>query len=361
MSSTTYGVNDAYAVKLWAKKLGVEALKETYIGRFIGEDANSLIHLKNEIQKSSGDRLTFGLRMIPTGDGVTENQVLEGNEESLTTYSDALLINELHHAIRVRSENTIDQERVPYNLRDEAKNALKDWFSDRYDQIFFNHICGFTPETRITYTGNNAILAPSAGRIIRAGSGLTDDNSLNAVSQNFSLDLIDRAVERAKLATPLIRPIKMDGKDKWVMFLHPTQVTALRTNTNAGQWLDITKAALMGGNSNGANIYTGALGEYNGVVLHESVRVRAGVSNAGVAVANTRRAVLCGAQSAAIGFGGMVKNEQRFKWVESLFDYERELGVSGQAIMGLKKTQYPINGTATDFGTIVVSTFAQAS
>ena len=30
MATTSYGVNDALAVKLWSKKLAVEALKETW-------------------------------------------------------------------------------------------------------------------------------------------------------------------------------------------------------------------------------------------------------------------------------------------------------------------------------------------
>lgn len=359
MASTTYGVNDAYAVKLWAKKLAVEALKETYIGRFTGENANSLIHLKTDLQKGAGDRLTYGLRMQLSGDGVTENQTLEGNEEALSTYSDDLFINELNHAVRVRKYGTIDAQRVPYDLREQAKDGLKDWVANRMDTIMFNHLAGYSLESKAVYNGFNTIAAPSANRIIRAGTGNTDDVSLDAANESFSLDLIDRAVERAKLATPMIRPVRVGGRDKYVLFLHPTQVTSLRTNTSTGQWLDIQKAALAGGNAAGDGIYTGALGEYNGVVLHEAVRVPNGISNAGAALPNVRRAILCGAQAGAIGFGAAYKGEQNYKWVESLFDYDRELGVSVQMIMGLKKTRYTIGGTATDFGTIVISTLAQ--
>ena len=38
-------------------------------------------------------KVTFGLRMQLSGAGVTENETLEGNEESLTTYSDSIYIN----------------------------------------------------------------------------------------------------------------------------------------------------------------------------------------------------------------------------------------------------------------------------
>jgi len=44
MADTSYAVNDSLAVQLWAKKLEAEVLKQTYIGKFIGESADSLIH-----------------------------------------------------------------------------------------------------------------------------------------------------------------------------------------------------------------------------------------------------------------------------------------------------------------------------
>lgn len=356
MSVTTYGVNDTLSNKLWAKKLTAEALKKTFFGKFMGTSASSMIHVKTETSKAAGDKVTFGLRMQLTGDGRTEGQTLEGNEEALTTYADSVLINELVHAVRVRSENTIDAQRVPFNLRQEAKDGLGDWFDGRFDEVMFKHLCGYSAETRATYIGANTITAPSSTRIIRATG--SDDATVQADSTKvFSLNYIDAAVTTAKVASPLIRPIKVNGSDKYVMFLHPYQVYNLRTNTSTGQWLDIQKAALSGGASTNSPIYTGALGEYNNVVLHESTRVTNGVSNAGAAQTSTRRAVLCGAQAGALAWGQKFAGDgMNFKWVEEMFDYERELGVSGQTVWGIKKTVF----NSVDFGTIVVTTYAAA-
>ena len=44
-------------------------------------------------------------------------------------------------------------------------------------------------------------------------------------------------------------------------------------------------------------------------------------------------------------------------WVEELFDFKNQLGVSAGAIWGLKKTIF----NSLDFGTIVVPTYAAAS
>lgn len=354
MSTTSYGVNDSLSNKLWAKKLAVEALKETYFGRFMGTSSDNMIQMKDETETRAGDAVTFGLRMQLTGDGVTEAQTLQGNEESLTTYSDKVVINELAHAVRVRNKNTIDAQRVPFNLRDEAKSGLKDWFSNRFDTAMFNHLAGNTLVSDMRYAGNNTIAAPT--RVYRGG-GATDDGTVNSTSTlTFNLGVIDACVERAYTATPMIRPIKVNGENKFLMFLHDYQVTDLRTSTSTGQWLDIQKAALAGGAGSKSAIYSGSLGEYNGTILHRSNRIPMGISNAGVQQTSTRRAVFCGAQAGALAFGKEFSEGVNYKWVEELFDYERELGVSAQTIWGLKKTVF----NALDFGTIVATTYAAA-
>jgi N4-gp56 family major capsid protein len=100
-------------------------------------------------------------------------------------------------------------------------------------------------------------------------------------------------------------------------------------------------------------IMTGALGMYNGVVLHESTRITAGVNSAtGATVATARRAVLMGAQAGFIGFG-KGQSFNNFDWNEELFDYGNKLGVEAGLIHGLKKARF----NNADFGTIVLPTF----
>lgn len=361
MSATHYGVNAPEAVKLWSRRLAREALKETYIERFIGEGRNSLIVEKNDTKKDKGDRIRSILRMQLSGAGIQGDDTLEGAEEALTTYTDDFVINQLRHA--VESGGAMSEQRIPFSVREEAMQGLKDWWSDRLDTWFFNHICGYTPQTDTKYTGQNAIVAPSASRQLwQSISGtITTDQGLQS-TDIFNLSMIDKAVEKAKTATPLIRPIRMDGNDHYVMFLHPYQVTSLRTNTSNGQWLDIQKAAMGGGKDSSGDagkngVFTGSLGMYHNVILHESTRITQGVnSSTGAAVANTRRAVLCGANAVHIGFG-QGHSMSNWKWVEKYFDYDNKLGVSAGFIGGLKKATW----NSTDFGTIVCSSYAAAA
>jgi N4-gp56 family major capsid protein len=131
-------------------------------------------------------------------------------------------------------------------------------------------------------------------------------------------------------------------------------VTDLRTNTASGQWLDIQKAAMTGGEVEDNPIFDGSLGVYNGAILHEDVRVTPGAVGL-VSYPNVRRAVMAGAQSATMAFG-RDNGPNRYTWVEELFDYENQLGVAAGLIWGLKKTNF--NGF--DFGTIVTSSYAAA-
>ena len=362
MSTTSYGVNDALAVKLWSKKLAVEVSKATAIAPLIGDDANSIIQLKTETQKGKGDKVTFGLRRQLIGDGVTEGQTLEGNEEALTTYSDSILINEIDHAVRVKNEGTIDVQRVPFSLRDEAVSGLSDWYADRLSMGFFIQACGFTAPT-LSFEGrtvnlsaihwlHNTPIAPSSSRIIRAGAQANDQSLTSA--NVFDLTLIDKAVEAAKVANPRIRPVNIKGEKHYVMYLHPYQITDLRINTSTGQWLDIQKAAERRGGSN--PIFDGSLGVYNNVILREAEHVTTGVNGSTSAeITTVRRAVLLGAQAAVCGFG-MNKGPTRYTTVEKTFDYDRELGVAAKTILGMKKTVF----NSVDFGTVVVSTYAAA-
>jgi N4-gp56 family major capsid protein len=351
MAVSSWGTNDPLAVKLWSKKLAVEALKQTWASKFMGTDSGALIQIKDEAQKSAGDKITYGLRMQLSGGGVQGDGTLMGNEEALTTYSDAVLINQLRHA--VRSAGRMSQQRVPFDVRQEALSGLRDWWADRFDASFFNQICGNTAQTDTRFTGNQATIAPDAAHRIDPAGG-TDDNALGS-SNTFTLTMIDKCVERARTLTPAIRPVRVNGKDCYVMFLHPYQVTDLRTSTSTGQWLDIQKAAMTGGEVSDNPIFDGSLGMYNGVILHSDARVTTGcvLATPTSAVTTVRRAVFCGAQASMLAFG-RDSGPNKYTWVEELFDYENELGVSAGTIFGLKKTQF----NSADFASIVVSTYA---
>lgn len=350
MATTDFPVNHPQARKTWSADLMKEALKRTHALQFMGAGSDSLCQIKTEVNKAAGDRIRTGLRVQLTGAGIAGDGTLEGNEEGLEIHSDDIFIDQLRHA--VRSAGKMSEQRVPFSVRTEARDGLADWWADRIDTWFFNQLTGNTGQADTRFTGLQVAIAPDSGHIvIGAATGSTAESSISATTiANMQLRFIDAAVERAKLASNALRPIMVSGKKYLVLFLHPAQVTSLRTNTNTGQWLDIQKQAMAGGKVNDNPIFTGALGVYNGVILHETTRIPLSPGNA-VAGASVRRAALCGSQAALTAFGrGHGKNT--FSWKEELFDYENQLGVGAGCISGLKKARY--NGS--DFGVMVIPT-----
>lgn len=353
MANTSFATGDALAVKLWSKKVAVEALKQTWVFKFMGKDSSSVIQIFDDMQKGPGDRIRIPLRRLLSGNGVQGDATLEGAEERINYFSDDLFINQLRHA--VREGGRFSRQLVPFDVREHARLSLQDWWADRIDTWFFNQICGNTLQTDTRFTGNQAAIAADAEHLIIAG-GNTGFSLSNTTTNKFTLTLIDVAVEKAKTLEVPIRPVMVGGEQKYVMFLHHFQVTDMRNSTATNQWFDIQKAAMQGGNVSKNPIYTGALGEYNGVILHASSRLPGfSTSAAGVTGTPVRNAVLCGAQAVAMGFG-RGNGPERYEWVEDYFDYENQFGVAAGCIAGMKKTVF--NGS--DFATIAIRTWADS-
>jgi N4-gp56 family major capsid protein len=247
---------------------------------------------------------------------------------------------------------------VAFSLRSEATDGLSDWWSDRFDTSFMNQLAGNTAQSDTRYTGNNATIAPTSTRLMACGPNLDTTEASLSASTTFALQFrdIDRCVALAKTATPLIRPLKVNGEERYVMFIHPYQTFQLRRDTSTNNFMDIAKAALQGAQAVGKDaIYNGALGLYNNVILHESTRIPiiTGTPNSGAA-ANFRRAVFCGAQAGVMAFGKKTPDYTELSWREQEFDYGDKIGVKAGSTFGIKKTQFG----GVDFGVIAVSGYA---
>jgi N4-gp56 family major capsid protein len=357
MSYATYGVNDSFAVKLWSKSLAKAERASLDLGDLIGESENDIIQQRIELSKGKGDKITYGLTTRLTGDGITEGQAADGNAEALSTFTDALFINELGHVVGVPSDDTIDAQRVPFNLRATCRDRMANWWRDRKSVSFFNQACGYTPQTNTRYTGLNTVTAPSGDSSnVRQmwGGTQTNDQGLSS-GDTFTTVLIDKAVQNARTGNNMIRPIIIKGQPKYVLYLHEGQITQLRTSTGSNGWLDIHRTALAGAERGDNPIYNGAMGEWNSCIIRRSQDVTLGVnSSTGVSVANVRRAVLLGAQAACIGFGMRNNGEDKYRWNEELKDHKRRLEVSAWSIWGLKKAVY----NSVDHGALVISTYS---
>src|SRR5690349_1071867 len=120
---TSFLTGDTLTNKAWAKSLYAAGRDNADVLSLIGTPGTKSagILLREELGKGAGDRVTCGLRTYLQGDGFTEHETMEGQGENLTNYPDTLDVNQLSHVASAYSEDTIDAQRVPFNLREECK------------------------------------------------------------------------------------------------------------------------------------------------------------------------------------------------------------------------------------------------
>jgi N4-gp56 family major capsid protein len=307
--------------KAWALDLWKEVMNEIYFKKFMSEGSDSVITKKTDLKTKAGDSIVIPLLMKLQGSGTAGDSTLEGNEEALTYFDMAVSVAQKRHA--VRSEGAQEEQKSQLNFRTNAKSALKIWMSEMIDDSIFAALCSNpSPNRLLLPTGCSAI------------SDITSSNKLTTT-------MIRLAKLRAKMASPKIRPIKVDGKDHYIMLVNPYAADDLKQDST---WLQAQREAGIRGKEN--PIFSGALGVYDGVILHDHESVP--LAAEGSSGAQVSYNVLLGAQAGAYAIA-----KEPF-WKEKKFDYDNQQGVATGLIYGVRKSVF--NGE--DFGLITCPTSA---
>ena len=356
MAITEFATGDAQTVNYWSKRLYRQMLGSTlYFKKFLGTRDDSIIYQAKDLEKSAGDTVKYDLLIEMSGPGVTGDNLLVDNEEELTYYQDSIKIDQLRHAHKF---GRMSQQRTVHDLRKDGMWALSRWWGVKLETMMFRYLCGDT-----TISHAQAGTAPDTGHYIVSGdvthTGViaTDEGNIGSNDQ-FKLEDIDYAKEKAQNATIPVRPVNIDGDEYYVVVLHPYSVTDMKLNLGGGttaKWMDIQQYANVRGLKN--PIFSGALGVYNGCILFESKYIHS-------PVANVRRNLLLGAQSGIFGIGNaydktdMMKygKDSHVSWVEEERDYKNRKGIAAGCIFGIKKATF----NSADHGTMVISSYAAA-
>lgn len=330
-------------LKAWAKKAWEAGWHNAFFEKFTGSDARSIIHVKEELSKGPGTSINIPLLLPLTEAGVLDDSTLEGNEEALEYRSFDVFLHQVRHAVRLTGR--FEEKRTQINMRKDAQTSLAEWLGTYIDRSLFAVLTGVLP----TFAAGDPtkfpfiITPPTAGRIIIANNQ-TSEAAITA-ADTFDTSLIG-AAKRLALADEdtAVRPVKINGKDTYVMVIDQWQARDLK---NDPKWIEAQEYANIRGEQN--PIFSGALGIYDGVVIHESNRVprtATGASNTKVG-----HALFLGAQAAVFAEG------ESPRWVEKKFDYDNKYGVSIERMFGVQKSQFKFDGTnEMDFGVINVLT-----
>ena len=336
---TRFETNDPLTRKKWAKDLFKIILPAVEYSYLVGTGADSIVQLRTELGKGEGDKITFGIRLPLTGEGIVGRDTVEGNEEKLIFKDFDMTIEELNHA--VDTGGRMDEQRIPWDLMAEGKNGLQDWWADKLSDLIIATLCGDTTFTIAGKTFAQACTSPTKHLTV-------NDTAEASITSADMLDLhfLDRLKQRAQMPSTgeyKVRPLKKGGKDYFRVILHTYVFDQLRQNMNVGQWGDLQRAA-------GKLAIPNVEFEYNGMLITKSERITASYTN-------VYRNVLLGAQAATWAWGGAGESKGTvMAFVPYEKDAKRYVMIRGGGIFGVKKVVF----ASEDYSVITGSSYGAA-
>lgn len=375
MANTNFASLTSEQLTAWSRDFWRVARNMSFINQFAGSGSNAMVQRVSELTKSDkGARAVLTLLADMTGDGVTGDNTLEGNEESLRAYDIVIQLDQLRFANRLAGR-LADQKSV-VTFREHSRDALAYAIADRIDQLAFLTLSGvaYTQKNngalRPVYTSgqnlgdlafNGDITAPTSNRHRRwdATNGLvagdvTATVAADKLAYNTIVDL------KAYAKDNYIRGIRSAGNEEtFHLFVTPQVMADIKLDSD---FLANVRNAGVRGPSN--SLFAGSTSlMVDGVFIHEfrhvfntSGATTGTSSNAGAAGykwgadadVNGSACLFCGAQALAMADIGLPE------MVEDNFDYGNQNGISIGKIFGLKKPKFnsDINSAVEDFGVI---------
>ena len=338
---TQFQTNDPLTRKKWAKDLFRVILPAVEYSYLVGTGDTSIVQLRTELGKGEGDKITFGIRLKLTGEGIVGRDTVEGNEEKLIFKDFDMTIEELNHAVDTGGK--MEEQRIPYDLMNEGKNGLQDWWADKLSDVVIATLCGDTTFKIAGKTFAQDCVAPTKHLTV-------NDTAEASISSADMLDLhfLDRMKQRAEMPTVgtkelKVRPLTKGGKNYFRVILHTYVFDALRQNMNVGQWGDLQRAA---GKLQIPNVEF----EYNGMLVSKSERNTQSYTN-------VYRSLLLGCQAATFAWGGAGESKGSIMaFVPYEKDAKRYVMIRGGGIFGVKKVQFQ----SEDYGVVTGSSYGAA-
>src|SRR3990167_7769788 len=206
---------DALRQELWSKELLDDVMRDVEnVMQFMGEDGNNVIQVSRELQKKKGDVETFGLVARLSGDGVTGDDELEGNEEAMLSYSEQVAIDQIRNAVRLKGK--LDAQKVVYDQIKEAREKLRIWMREYIVRQFFLKLAGVTNTTIVdtngVVTGTRAAWSNTPDFIADADTAAGDGDRYQnpgkesaasmSAADTMTLDFVTNLATKAKLTSP---------------------------------------------------------------------------------------------------------------------------------------------------------------
>lgn len=217
--------------QVWDAEFISEYVRASQFSDMMGSNKNMPIYIDRDLMRERGETKNVPLRTKLTGDGVSGNTTLEGNEEALDNYNDQVTIEWKRNGVLVTKR---EEHSTELDIRNEAKMALKDWqLEEDRDQIIGTlqspSTDGLTDYTDATTAQKDAWNVAQVDRVLfgaaTANYSATHATALANIDNTADkLTYTNVRTARAKLkqASPLIRPVKVDGKGEFFVAYAPS-------------------------------------------------------------------------------------------------------------------------------------------
>jgi hypothetical protein len=339
MADTT--VATANAVRQWENDYFKEYVRGNRFNRYMGTDANSIIHLNETLTGKPGTQVTIPLITRLKGQGVSGNSVLEGREEQLSNYGHLITTNVLRNGVVI---DFLEEQKSDLGLRNAAKAALKMWSMEDLrgnngnGRGIIDALTSFRSGDTITSYANtseatkDAVVAANSDRYLfgaaKANIAANDHSAAlaNVDSTNDKLiyQTVSLAKRMAKVADPHIRPIRVAEDEEWyVMFAGSLPFRDLKTSLAT-----INQNAMERGKDN--PLFRDGDLIYDGVIIREVPELPT-ITGVGASNIDVAASYLCGAQAVGVAWA------QRPVSKTQATDYDFRHGVAIQEMRGVEK------------------------
>ncbi|RYG61713.1 MAG: N4-gp56 family major capsid protein [Alphaproteobacteria bacterium] len=316
---TTHGVT----AEQWSNEVFSEYLAQNPFFTFMGASSHNIIQVKEELTKAPGDAITVQLRAKLSGSGVSGSTALKGAEEDLVFYDQRLVVDTIRHGVLLKGE--MSEKRVAFDLRNQAREALVDWASDKLRKD-------------IVVSLTNTSIGRDRSRYMYGVSD-TNWNATHATAlatvDNTNDKLTTAAISRAKRKALLegarkVRPFTIKDGNKveevYVLFAHPYCVRDLLADADFKALNTYIPSKLGDSVLVHGQRYKGM---WDGVMIFETEMPV--LTGAGTGAINVAHNVLCGAQAMAVTWG------KRTNYKEDADDYGHSNGFAIDEIRGVSK------------------------
>ena len=368
---TNFGALTTEQLTAWSRDFWRVARNASFINKFAGSGPNAMVQRITDLTKGpKGTRAVLTLIAEMSGDGVTGDNTMVGNEEALRAYDMVVNIDQL----RMANKNTgrIADQKSVVTFRETSRDVLAYAFADRMDQMAFLTLSGVAYTQKNTgaprlvnpAAGQNLselefaadVSAPTANRHLRWVAASTT-LAAGATASVLATDTLSyRAIVELKAFAKdsYIRGIRSGSEEIYHMFVTPQQMAKLKLDSD---FLANVRNAGLRGDSNTLFAGTSSV-MVDGIMIHEfrhvyNTRGAASGSKWGAGgLVNGARALFCGAQALALADIGTPEMN------EEVFDYGNSYGISIGKIFGMKKPKFQsdYNNAVEDFGVICLDT-----